>query len=353
MFSFKEIKTEAEIDCSVGYHTESSYLDSNFEKALDSSILTFNLRSKLVSDCLKNSCYIKLKRLPLGKQLAREGNRTTFKTDPAECFDDFLRDFVNPRTVEEPQKLNDTGAEVLLLTDCEVGNGTWVCHTLTYKLMKFSNEENTGTPNSLPQTSKPSESCEEEGCDIVSKSQKNLIQIQDGHREKEHFCHICGRGYFHKNHLNVHLKMHRPERPYCCQYCGAAFHHNDRLQAHLRIHSTKTDTKPYMCDKCGYSFNSSWQLSKHQQRHSGQRPYRCDQCEKWYISRSELKWHQKIHTGEKPFTCTECGTSFQRSGTLRKHMRIHTGERPYFCSACGKTFPYAHCLNLHMKLHQQ
>ncbi|XP_062310509.1 zinc finger protein 184-like [Osmerus eperlanus] len=350
MSSFKEIKTaaeEAEIALTVDYHIKSSNLDSNFEKALDSSDMTLNLESKLVSDCVNKWCCIKLERLPLGKQ-ARESNRTTFKNDPTECFDDFLEDFINQSTTEEPQQLNKTVAEVLILTNCAEGKGEQFCQTVMYKLIEVSNEENTDTPNNLPETSEPRDGCEKEGCDIVPK--KNHTKIQGGDRERNHRCHICGRSYIRKDSLNDHLRTHGEERPYECPECGSAFHFKSGLKQHLRIHS---DVKPYTCDTCGQTFHSSGKLSQHQIYHSDQRPHRCDECGSRFKHKMDLGTHKKIHTGVKPFSCTECEASFQRRDVLRKHMRIHTGERPYLCSYCGKDFPYAYSLHTHMIMHNQ
>ena len=351
MSSFKEIKTaaeEAEIALTVDYHIKNSNLDSNFEKALDSSDLTLNLESKLVSDCVKNRCCIKLHRLPLGKQ-AIESNQTTFKTDPTECFDDFLENFINQRTTEESQRLNTTVAEVLILTNCAEGKGAQFCQTVMYKLIKVSSEENTDTANNLPETSEPRDSCEKEGCDIVPpKSQKNHAKIKYGDREKKHRCHICGRGYIRNFRLNEHLRTHRGERPYVCPECGSAFTTKCGLKTHLVIHS---DVRPYACDTCGQTFKTSRKLSQHQTYHSDQRPHRCDECGGRFKYKRDLGSHKKIHTGVKPFSCTECEASFHRRYVLKKHMRIHTGERPYFCSYCGKDFPYAYSLDIHMATH--
>ena len=342
MSSFKEIKSaakEADIARTVDYHIKSSNLDSNLY--LDSSDFTLN-------DCVNNRRCIQLERLPHGKQ-ARESNRTTFKTDPTECFDDFLDDFIHQRTTEEPQQLNNTGAEVLILTNCAEGKLlSKFCQTVMYKLIKVSNEENTDTPNNLPKTSEPRE---KEKCDIVPlKSQKNHAKIQDGDREKEHRCHICGKGYIHKYLLNEHLRTHSAERPYSCPECGSAFHIKSYLKTHLMIHS---DVRPYACDTCGQTFNTSGKLSRHQMCHSDQRPHGCDECGSRFKCKKDLQSHRKIHTGVKPFSCTECGVSFQRPYILRKHMRIHTGERPYFCSYCGKDFPYAYSLHMHMTTHKR
>ena len=223
MPNWKQIKTEPEDKemCLLSHHHISS--SCRFSKCFPGCVKT---GSELSPERLDDDQTVHLK----GKVNDRhdredKDNITELKSEPAECFDDFLNNFIKQSSTES-QNINTTDSDVLILSECEKLRGTRVCRTLTYTSSKIPGGESTKCSG------------------YVDKSKHNTNGRTSGTHENKnhktkhkHFCRICEKGYVHKCHLGVHMKTHTGERRYCCRECGAAFFHNDRLQAHLRVHS--------------------------------------------------------------------------------------------------------------------
>ncbi|XP_042577007.1 gastrula zinc finger protein XlCGF9.1-like [Cyprinus carpio] len=101
---------------------------------------------------------------------------------------------------------------------------------------------------------------------------------------------------------------------------------------------TSTQNRSLSCIQCGKFFSSHAYLEVHMRIHKGEKPFTCKQCGRSFTAKGSLTRHMRIHTGEKPFTCQQCGKSFSNRGHLRDHMNVHNAERPFTCSQCGKGF---------------
>ncbi|XP_053577471.1 zinc finger protein 300 [Bombina bombina] len=112
---------------------------------------------------------------------------------------------------------------------------------------------------------------------------------------KPHSCHICGKCYYRKSHLTVHIRSHTGERPYVCQECGKGFYQSSALIKHQMSH---TGEKPYICSECGKGFATNWHMVKHYKSHTREKPYVCNECGKSFTQRTNLNLHQKTHIKE-------------------------------------------------------
>uniref|UniRef100_T1JH57 RING-type E3 ubiquitin transferase n=1 Tax=Strigamia maritima TaxID=126957 RepID=T1JH57_STRMM len=69
-------------------------------------------------------------------------------------------------------------------------------------------------------------------------------------------CNYCGRVYYSRKSLNIHLDKHNSK--YCCRKCGKVFGTYNAITRHILVH---TNFKPLKCEVCGMRFTN---LLKHQ-----------------------------------------------------------------------------------------
>lgn len=77
-------------------------------------------------------------------------------------------------------------------------------------------------------------------------------------------CDVCGKDFILKSYLQVHMKMHKEERPYKCEVCHKAFKQMAALARHNRIH---TGEMLYKCDYCQKEFLMINQVFKDTSEH--------------------------------------------------------------------------------------
>ena len=148
---------------------------------------------------------------------------------------------------------------------------------------------------------------------LISEKDFNSIQKM----EKRFKCDCCDQRFYHRGHLNNHLKIHTGEKPFQCDYCGKKFTKNSDLNRHIKIH---TGEKPFKCDFCAKKFTEKGNLNTHLKIHTGEKSFKCEFCEKKFTTSDNLSSHIRTHSGEKAFKCELCQESFSKEELRKAHF---------------------------------
>ncbi|ORX67893.1 hypothetical protein DL89DRAFT_269082 [Linderina pennispora] len=92
-----------------------------------------------------------------------------------------------------------------------------------------------------------------------------------GGRRRQFICTVegCGKVFYQRAHLNIHIRSHTGYRPYVCGFPG-----------------------------CGKAFTQLGNMRTHERRHTGDRPFKClvVECQKAFTQAGNLKTHmRKVH----------------------------------------------------------
>ncbi|KAI7789340.1 putative gastrula zinc finger protein XlCGF57.1-like, partial [Triplophysa rosa] len=168
-----------------------------------------------------------------------------------------------------------------------------------------------------------------EGLDLnYYKIERNVIGVtEEGqeHSEDEHQYHnlITGENSFSSSQTdeNSPQKRTKAKHSFACHICGKTYSRKGHLQDHIMTH---TEQKPFSCPRCGNRFKHKRSVAVHMKSHTGDELYTCPQCDKTFTAKKNLENHIRVHTGEKPFKCPQCDKSFTQQGHLKYHIRLHT-----------------------------
>ncbi|XP_017773156.1 PREDICTED: zinc finger protein 226 isoform X2 [Nicrophorus vespilloides] len=164
-------------------------------------------------------------------------------------------------------------------------------------------------------------------------------------------CTICDAVVSDNTALQQHLsEVHNitNEERYKCSMCKEVFANESKYTAHLAIH-------PLECRLCGKFFYRRQNLQLHMKRHLGIRPYKCTVCDKSFLTRQKLEEHKNIHTGDSPIKCNLCDETFRRHSNLvqhknRHHFNVKKKVKDYICT-CGEIFHSKRKLAWHKEVH--
>ncbi|XP_037975608.2 uncharacterized protein LOC105383886 [Plutella xylostella] len=201
-------------------------------------------------------------------------------------------------------------------------------------------------------------------------------------------CLTCGKCFFRRANLALHIKTHLGIKNYKCEVCEKRFLTRQKLLEHHNVH---TGRAPIKCTVCDCTFRRYSNMLQHRDRHHMHkkpkiRDYVCH-CGEIYHSRAKLRWHKETHDG-KPKACQYCSDKFIHLSSLTRHvrrthnayfmrddlkknenvpcpvckqvylrsnlkthMRTHSGKRPYHCVICNKAFTTQWNLKLHRWTH--
>ncbi|KAJ1848076.1 hypothetical protein IWW55_004155 [Coemansia sp. RSA 2706] len=92
-----------------------------------------------------------------------------------------------------------------------------------------------------------------------------------GGRRRQFVCTVagCGKVFYQRAHLNIHIRSHTGYKPYACRYPG-----------------------------CGKAFPQLGNMHTHERTHSGDRPFKCHvpDCLRAFTQRGNLMTHlRKVH----------------------------------------------------------
>jgi len=139
-------------------------------------------------------------------------------------------------------------------------------------------------------------------------------------------CSTCGKSFTEKKVFINHQKWHRYDTPTACDVCGKEMKRSS-LQKHIQMHhSDERPSKNNFCDICGKSFYVKATLVIHMKKHNNQKDIFCtfDGCNMAFYTTSHMKDHVRVHTGQAIRQCGTCSKDFKSMSAYRYHIRrIH------------------------------
>ncbi|CAK1543800.1 unnamed protein product [Leptosia nina] len=226
-------------------------------------------------------------------------------------------------------------------------------------------------------------------CFTCNVDQVNFEQFNNHLKIHPLECYTCGKFFYRRANLVLHMKTHLGIKNYKCEVCPKRFITRQKLSEHRNIH---TGLSPIKCTLCDETFRRHSNMVQHRDRHHFKkkakvRDYICH-CGSIFHSRAKLLWHQETHE-DRPKACPYCGDKFVHAASLTRHIRrshneyylsdkmkgsdknvtcpvckqvylrtnlrahllTHSGKRPHSCVICNKSFTTKWNLKLHRWTH--
>ncbi|GJQ69252.1 hypothetical protein Trydic_g6396 [Trypoxylus dichotomus] len=193
---------------------------------------------------------------------------------------------------------------------------------------------------------------ENDKCDVMP--QTNEIEVQkkeDVAISNPNICTVCDMVVADNNALKQHqLEAHNlsSDIRHKCKTCEQTFPNESKYTEHLRTH-------PLECRLCGKYFYRKQNMQLHMKRHLGIKPFKCNICEKAFLTKQKHDEHKNIHTGDTPIKCNMCDETFRRHSNLvqhrnRHHFNMKRKMKDYVCF-CGEIFHSKRKLAWHKEIH--
>ena len=166
-------------------------------------------------------------------------------------------------------------------------------------------------------------------------------------------CDKCGKKFFTKNGLNIHIKKQHDEefkaaddaKVKICDLCGKTILERNYNYHYKWFHGNES----LKCSECDQVFTAKLKLQKHfRQAHWKEQCPTCGlEVNKARMGYHKLRFHSDV--SEFPYSCKTCNKGFSGKTKYNDHMNIHTGERPYSCRFCNLTFTDGPNCHKHMR----
>lgn len=166
-------------------------------------------------------------------------------------------------------------------------------------------------------------------------------------------CSVCGRTCANPSAFKTHMRSHTNEKPFACPLCEKKYKDSGTLKRHMDRNHQQKRQRNFICETCGKGFFSKSDVKVHMRTHTGETPYVCSICTLRFTQISALQRHKKRHTGEKDHLCTACPKRFCTKEELKSHLLVHSNEKNYSCPLCNVLFKYQNNLRKHLRLHSE
>lgn len=184
--------------------------------------------------------------------------------------------------------------------------------------------------------------------------QSIVVPGEDGIREIQNQCHVCGLILSKLAHLKRHMKAHAGTKPFKCNVCSKSFSRADNLRAHQRMHTAE---KNYKCPLCDERFKRVDAAKAHMgsaHRDFVEANYHvCTVCDNFFKTDEKLIAHMELHRGVNRLVCDVCGKQFVGMMAYEAHLQRHAAESEqpttYSCAHCDKKFSSKAYLLMHMR----
>uniref|UniRef100_A0A8D8X842 Zinc finger protein 418 n=1 Tax=Cacopsylla melanoneura TaxID=428564 RepID=A0A8D8X842_9HEMI len=164
--------------------------------------------------------------------------------------------------------------------------------------------------------------------------------------DKPFKCKACNKTYKFKGTLYKHVKQHDLNKAYCCQFCTKIIKSQLDFQKHLKTHSR------IQCPVCNRSILGKTNFNIHLRIHRQERPLHCFACNDSFAQLSTLVNHERIHLDYKPYKCHYCNYSARTYSSRRVHEQTHHQDILYKCDirSCLFETKFYSCLHRHRKI---